>query len=469
MTFDELNIHEQLLEAISYMNFEKASPIQEQAIPVAIAGHDILACAQTGTGKTAAFVIPVLHDIVVNGQQGTTTVILTPTRELAIQIHQEIQGFSYFTDTSSKAIFGGDKGKDWDAQKRALVEGTTIIIATPGRLIAHLMLGYVNFKNVRHLILDEADRMLDMGFFDDIQRVLAYLPEDRQTLFFSATMPPAIQSLANKILRNPQKISIAIAKPAAGVTQKAYLTSNNQKVPAILHILEENPDYDSVIIFTSKKSNIMPLVRALRTSKEKFAVAGISSDLEQNEREEVLLQFKAKRLKILVATDVLSRGIDIKGINVVINYDVPGDAADYVHRIGRTARADAKGEAITLINEADMYKFSRIESLIEKEVPKLPLPEEFGAQPVWNPKNSSSFGRSSSGRSRTKAPMRRNSGHDHKSKHHRNNSAPAAEGGEKPTEQGSSEEQKAKPKHNKRRFWGKKKANTNTAPKNDNA
>ncbi len=436
------------------MNFEKASPIQEQAIPAAIAGHDILACAQTGTGKTAAFVIPILHDIVVNGQEGTTTVILTPTRELAIQIHQEIQGFSYFTDTSCKAIFGGDKGKDWDMQKRSLTEGTTIIIATPGRLIAHLILGYVNFKNVRHLILDEADRMLDMGFFDDIQRILAYLPEDRQTLLFSATMPPQIQSLANKILRNPKKISIAIAKPAEGVTQKAYLTHNNQKIPAIVHILEENPDYDSVIIFTSKKSNIFPLVRALKHSEQKFAVAGISSDLEQLEREEVLLQFKAKKLKIIVATDVLSRGIDIKGVNVVINYDVPGDAADYVHRIGRTARADAKGEAITLINEADMYKFSRIEALIEREVPKLALPESCGKQPVWKvtvPSSSSYRG------DKRSTVFRKNNGNkNYKSKHHSKNNADNAE---KPAEN-TSEKSTEKPKNNKRRFWGRKKGSS---------
>lgn len=447
MTFDELNIHEQLLEAISYMNFEKASPIQEQAIPAAIAGHDLLACAQTGTGKTAAFVIPILHDIVVNGQQGTTTVILTPTRELAIQIHQEIQGFSYFTDTSSKAIFGGDKGKDWDMQKRALVEGTSIIIATPGRLIAHLQLGYVNFKNVRHLVLDEADRMLDMGFYDDIQRILSYLPEDRQTLLFSATMPPAIQTLANKILRNPQKISIAIAKPAEGVTQKAFVTYNEQKIPAILHILEENPDYDSVIIFTSKKSNIFPMVRALKNSAKKFAVAGISSDLEQMEREDVLLQFKAKNLKILVATDVLSRGIDIKGVNVVINYDVPGDAADYVHRIGRTARADAKGEAITLINEADMYKFSRIEALIEREVPKFALPENCGKQPIWK------VAKPMANRNRSEAS--RKNGNNQKSKTNKNNKA---------SEKGKSAENTSEKPKNKRKFWGKKPNNSEKQP-----
>jgi superfamily II DNA/RNA helicase len=272
-------------------------------------------------------------------------------------------------------------------------------------------------------------------------------------------MPPQIQSLANKILRNPKKISIAIAKPAEGVTQKAYLTHNNQKIPAIVHILEENPEYDSVIIFTSKKSNIFPLVRALKHSEQKFAVAGISSNLEQLEREEVLLQFKAKKLKIIVATDVLSRGIDIKGVNVVINYDVPGDAADYVHRIGRTARADAKGEAITLINEADMYKFSRIETLIEREVPKLPLPENCGKQPEWKVVKQPSY------RDKRSTVFRKTSGNkNHASKHHHKNNADNANT-EKPAEN-TGEKSTAKPKNNKRRFWGKKKQ-TNT-PKQEN-
>lgn len=390
MTFDEFNIHPQLLEAISYMNYEKASAIQELAIPPALLGHDILACAQTGTGKTATFVIPVIHDIVTNKLEGTTSLILVPTRELAIQINQEIQGFSYFTDTTSKPIFGGDKGADWDAQKRAITEGTNVIIATPGRLLAHLKLGYVNFSNIQHFVLDEADRMLDMGFYDDIQQILSHIPTQRQTLFFSATMPPAIQKLADKILINPKEIRISISKPAEGVTQKAYMAYPHQKNGVILHILQQNPDYDSIIIFTSTKRAISKIVQDISRKIPGVSVQGISSDLEQKDREEVLLKFRSKSTKILVATDVMSRGIDIKGINLVVNYDVPGDAVDYVHRVGRTARADSKGEAITLISDADCYKFSRIEALIEKEIPKLPIPKNLGEAPIWNPKQSHS-------------------------------------------------------------------------------
>lgn len=383
MTFDEFQIDEKIIEAISYMHFEKASPIQEKAIPIALTGSDILACAQTGTGKTATFLIPVLQDLVKNGAKGTTTLIIVPTRELAIQIDQELQGFSYFTDTTSKSVYGGDKGMDWDEQKRAFTEGTNVIIATPGRLLAHLRLGYVKLNNLRHLILDEADRMLDMGFIDDIRDVLKYVPEKRQTMMFSATMAPDIQKLANTILTNPQFVSIAIAKPAEGVTQLAYMAYPTQKIGLITHILEQNPTYDSILIFTSTKKNIHSIVAAIRRTIKGVTVEGISSDFEQNDREEVLLRFRAKQTKILVATDVLSRGIDIKGINLVINFDVPRDPADYVHRVGRTARADAKGEAITFISEDDIPKFAKIERLIEKTIQKLPLPEKLGEAPVW--------------------------------------------------------------------------------------
>ena len=386
MTFDEFNIHEQILEAISYMNFQKASPIQEQAIPLALLGHDILACAQTGTGKTATFVIPILHDLVMNEHEGTTSLILVPTRELAIQIHQEIQGFSYFTNTTSKPIFGGDKGKDWEEQKLAITEGTNVIIATPGRLLAHLQLGYVNFKQIRHLVLDEADRMLDMGFFDDIQRIISFIPEERQTLMFSATMPPNIQKLADKILRNPKRISISISKPAEGVKQSAYLAYPHQKIGVINHIIKQNPDYDSIIIFSSTKRNVDQIVRTLSQKNRDISIKGISSDLEQKEREDVLLGFRSRNVKIIVATDVLSRGIDIKGINLVINFDVPGDAVDYVHRVGRTARADSKGEAITLISDVDMHKFAKIEKLIDKTIEKHPIPANLGEAPVWQAK-----------------------------------------------------------------------------------
>ena len=383
MTFEEFNIDERLLEAISYMHFEKASPIQEKAIPVAMEGNDVLACAQTGTGKTATFLIPILQDLVTNGAHGFTSLIVVPTRELAIQIDQELQGFSYFTDTTSKAVYGGDKGMDWDEQKRALTEGTNVVVATPGRLIAHLRLGYVKCNNIRHLVLDEADRMLDMGFIDDIRQILGYIPKKRQTMMFSATMAPEIRKLANSILVEPQMISIAIAKPAEGVKQSAYMAHPYQKIDLITHILAQNPDYDSILIFTSTKKLIHSIVNSIHNHIKGVTVEGISLDFEQNEREEVLLRFKAKQTRILVATDVLSRGIDIKGINLVINFDVPRDAADYVHRVGRTARADAKGEAITFISEADIPKFVRIETLIEKSVEKLPLPQELGEAPIW--------------------------------------------------------------------------------------
>lgn len=402
MTFDEFQIDEKIIEAISYMHFEKASPIQEKAIPIALTGSDLLACAQTGTGKTATFLIPILQDLVKNGANGTTTLIIVPTRELAIQIDQELQGFSYFTDTTSKSVYGGDKGMDWDEQKRAFTEGTNVIIATPGRLLAHLRLGYVRLQNLRHLILDEADRMLDMGFIDDIRDVLKYVPQKRQTMMFSATMAPEIQKLANTILTNPQYVSIAIAKPAEGVTQLAYMAYPTQKIGLITHILEQNPTYDSILIFTSTKKNIHSIVAAIRRTIKGVSVEGISSDFEQNDREEVLLRFRAKQTKILVATDVLSRGIDIKGINLVINFDVPRDPADYVHRVGRTARADAKGEAITFISDEDIPKFAKIEHLIEKTVQKLPLPEKLGEAPVWKtfsvkPKKKKFYGKRNTG------------------------------------------------------------------------
>ncbi|MCQ2606643.1 MAG: DEAD/DEAH box helicase [Bacteroidales bacterium] len=383
MTFEELQIDDKLLEAISYMRFEKASPIQEQAIPLALQGNDLLACAQTGTGKTATFLIPILQDLVKNGSHGFTSLIIVPTRELAIQIDQELQGFSYFTDTTSKAVYGGDKGADWDSQKNAFTEGTNVIIATPGRLMAHLRLGYVSMKNLRHLVLDEADRMLDMGFIDDIRQILSYVPQKRQTMLFSATMAPEIQKLAQTILHEPKIVSIAIAKPAEGVKQSAYMAYPHQKVDLITHILEQNPDYDSIIIFTSTKKNIHSIVSAIKKKIRNVTIDGISSDFEQAEREEVLLRFRAKQTRILVATDVLSRGIDIKGINLVINFDVPRDAADYVHRVGRTARADAKGEAITFISDVDVPKFHKIEHLIERSIDKIPLPQELGEAPEW--------------------------------------------------------------------------------------
>jgi superfamily II DNA/RNA helicase len=382
MKFSELGIGEQVLEAISYMGFENATPIQEKAIPKILEGKDLLACAQTGTGKTAAFILPIIHKLSDKNQtEETSTLVIVPTRELAIQIDQQIQGFSYFVPVSSMAIYGGGDGDDWDLQKNALSSGTNIIVATPGKLLSHLKMGYVDFSKVEFLILDEADRMLDMGFIEDIQKIISQLPAKRQNLLFSATMASKIKGFANEILDQPDEITLALSKPAEGVLQAAYLTFNEQKTPLLRSLIDKNKEYSSILIFSSTKKKVFEIVRAMGGDKNN--VHGISSDLEQKEREEVLRKFKSKQTRVLVATDVLSRGIDIKDINLVINFDVPKQAEDYVHRVGRTARAETTGVALTLINPDDMQKFHYIEKLIEREVPKIALPDELGDGPEW--------------------------------------------------------------------------------------
>lgn len=383
MEFTEFKLNDQILEAISYMNFKKASPIQEKAIPEIIKGNDLIACAQTGTGKTAAFVLPTLNHLSNKKHKAVSTLIITPTRELALQIDQQIQGFSYFVPVSSLAVYGGGDGSDFETERNALSGNTDIIVATPGKLISHLKMGYVNFDNIKFLILDEADKMLDMGFYDDIKRIISFIPKERQTLMFSATMPPKIRTLAKEILNKPSEISIELSKPAEGVLQAAYLTYNTQKIDLIKQLIADKTEYDSILIFTSTKSMVSEIVRGLRNAIK--GVEGISSDLEQQQREEVLSRFRSKNTRVLVATDVISRGIDIKDINLVINFDVPVDAEDYVHRVGRTARANTTGVAITLINENDMLRFKQIEDLIEREVIKMPVPIELGESPVWNP------------------------------------------------------------------------------------
>lgn len=381
MKFTELNLKDELLEAISYMGFEEATPIQERAIPEILNGHDLIACAQTGTGKTAAFVLPVLNKLVGKTDSNINTLIIVPTRELAVQIDQQIQGLSYFLSVGSMAVYGGGDGKNWQLQKQILKEGTDIIVATPGKLLSHLKMGYVNFKHIEHLVLDEADRMLDMGFYEDLTKIISYLPKKHQTLMFSATMPAKIKQLAKKTLHEPKEITLSVSKPAEGVKQHAYLTFDSQKQLVLKHILDERKDYESIIVFTSSKSKVSEINRFLRQSG--FQSKTISSNLDQQDREEVLQKFRAKKVRILVATDVMSRGIDIKEINMVINYDVPHDAEDYVHRIGRTARANTTGEAFTLVNQKDFHKLRKIQRLIEAEVPRLDLPEEFGPGPEW--------------------------------------------------------------------------------------
>jgi Superfamily II DNA and RNA helicases len=392
MGFDEFGLNDKILDAISYMGYEKASEIQELAIPEILDGKDILACAQTGTGKTAAFMLPILDHLSYEENSDLSTLVIVPTRELAIQINQQIQGFSYFLNINSVTVYGGREGADWDGEARALTSGTNIVVATPGKLISHLNLGYVKFDKIKHLILDEADRMLDIGFYDDILRILSYVPEERQTLMFSATMPPKIRELAAKILKNPIEISTAISKPAEGVLQAAYVVYETQKIPIISTLISDKPDLDSILVFSSTKKKVFEIVKSLRKAGNK--AEGISSDLEQKEREEVLMRFRSRTTRILVATDVLSRGIDIKDINLIINYDVPSSAEDYVHRVGRTARADKTGIAISLINEHDMDRFDRIEKLIGDEILKIPVPAELGDAPEYKVRQSRPRGKS---------------------------------------------------------------------------
>ena len=380
--FSQFAFGPELEDGLSAMGFNQPTPIQKLAIPCILDGFDLIACAQTGTGKTGAYVLPILDKILEKDPQGIDTLILAPTRELALQIDQQIEGFAYFTGCSSRAIYGGGDGITWDVQKKALLEGANIIIATPGRLIAHLTSYKVDFSNLKHLILDEADRMLDMGFFDDIMKIINYLPDKRQTLLFSATMPPKIRQLAGKILHQPKEISIAISKPAEKIQQIAYSIYEEQKIPFLISILK-NGGFETIILFCSTKDKVKKLSRILKQNS--FPVEAFHSDLTQAEREDIMRNFRSGRVKILVGTDVLSRGIDIEGIDLVINFDVPPDAEDYVHRIGRTARAKASGTAITLINPEDQQRFYRIEQLIEKEIPKPDLPDEIGIGPKYDP------------------------------------------------------------------------------------
>jgi len=387
LTFSEFNLHDDLLAGVDAMNYLKATPIQEMAIPRILEGKDLIASAQTGTGKTAAYLIPLLDRISHADYDHTSTLILVPTRELAKQIDEQVEGFGYFVQANSIAIYGGGKGDDWDKQRKALETGADIIIATPGRLIAHMQLGYVKFDRISYLVLDEADKMLDMGFSDDILNIVDKIPAQRQTLLFSATMPNKIRTFASRILTEPEEIRLAVSKPAAGIDQQFYLAYDNQKLPLLSHLIKNSAKpVNSMVLFTSRKSEVNSIVRAL--SKLGQEARGISSDLEQDEREVVLRDFKNKTFPILVATDVLSRGIDIDNLTHVVNYDIPRDAEDYVHRIGRTARAATTGTAITFISDQDQNRIVAIEKLIERELDKQSITEELGMgkSPVFDPK-----------------------------------------------------------------------------------
>ena len=373
MIFDDLELTPELLESIEYMGFRETTPIQEKAIPVILAGRDLIGCAQTGTGKTAAFLLPIMNYISEKRSGYTHTLILVPTRELAIQIDQQIQGLAYTLNITSLAVYGGGDGSGWEQERDALSKGADIIVATPGRLISHLNQGYVRFNHIEILVLDEADRMLDIGFYDDIMHIISYLPKKRQTLMFCATMPSKIRSMSKHIMKNPAEITIEMSKPPEGVMQTVHMTGDHQKLPLIKSLIADNPEFKSILIFSSTKKKLNEIVHGLRSKN--YVVEGISSDLEQNEREDMLLKFRSRRIRVLVATDILSRGIDIKDINLVINFDVPSDADDYVHRVGRTARAETTGMAVTLVNKTDIPKIHRIEKLIGKKLRITPLPD----------------------------------------------------------------------------------------------
>lgn len=408
MRFDELDLEDSLLDGLYAMNFQEMTPVQEFSIPPILEGKDVIACAQTGTGKTAAYVLPVINELSKGGypDDAINAIIMAPTRELAQQIDQQVEGFSYYLPISAVAVYGGTDGIAYAQQERGLQMGTDIVIATPGRLIAHLNLSGVDLSHVSFFILDEADRMLDMGFYDDIIQIYKKLPKSCQIILFSATMPPKIRTLAGNIMKNPQEIEIAISKPPESIMQTAYICYEAQK----LRILEKNfkeSNPKRVIIFSSSKQKVKELASALL--RMKMNVAAMHSDLEQAVREQVMKDFKNGRIDILVATDVVSRGIDINDISLVINYDIPKDSEDYVHRIGRTARGtDGKGLAITLVSENEQYEFRTIEKFLGKEIYKIPLDPSLGEAPAYEPekhkqRNKKRFGKPSNKPDKKKA------------------------------------------------------------------
>ncbi len=377
MYFDELDLNDNILDGLDAMNFEQCTPIQEQAIPVILEGNDLLASAQTGTGKTAAYLLPLL-ELLSRGKKDNSKVnalILMPTRELAQQVDQLLEGFAYYEDTSWIAVYGGNDGIAFSQQQKALQTGGDIAIATPGRLLSHLRIGGADLSGIEYLILDEADRMLDIGFYDDIMEIIKHLPAKRQTLMFSATFPAEVERLAKQILTNPVEVKLAVSKPADGIHQGIYLLQESQKNALVKELFKEQKHKS--IIFSSSKDKVFNIYCALKSLG--LTVAQMHSGLEQKQRTQVMLDFKNNKLQALVATDIVSRGIDIDDVAMVINYDVPKQCEDYVHRIGRTARAGAEGLGITFVCPKDRHLFDRIEKFLEKTIERLPLPENVAA------------------------------------------------------------------------------------------
>ena len=399
MYFSELSLNDDILDALDAMRFEECTPIQEQSIPHILNGEDVIGIAQTGTGKTAAYLLPVLNQISMGNmpKDSINCVIMVPTRELAQQIDNQLEAFSYFLPVSGLAVYGGNDGERYDQEVKSMKLGTDILIATPGRLKSHLALGNADLSKTSIFILDEADRMLDMGFIEDINKIVSYLPQKRQTILFSATMPDEIQNLAKNILTRPVSIELSIAKPAEKIDQSAYVCYEGQKIDIVKQLFSDK-DLKRVIIFSSSKKKVHDLTYILK--KEHLNVHEMHSDLDQKERDEVLRNFKNNKIDIIVSTDLLSRGIDIDDIEMVINYDVPHNADDYVHRIGRTARANKYGKAITLINENDVYFFKKIEKIIKMTVRKEPVPETLGSAPEYTEGKQKNFARKNNSRNR---------------------------------------------------------------------
>lgn len=384
MLFKELPLCSELLDGLEAMNFSEATPVQAQAIPVILEKKDIIACAQTGTGKTAAFLLPLINNLLSepHDKNKVNAIVMAPTRELAQQIDQQMEGFSYFTPFSSVAVYGGNDGDAWNIQKRGLQSGADVVVATPGRLLSHINIYDIDFSGVKYFILDEADRMLDMGFYEDIMKIEKLLPKDRQTIMFSATMPPKIQEMAKTIQNNPHIISIAISKPPESILQSAYICHEPQKMEIIKKLFEDKKP-KKVIMFSGKKQKVKDITRVLK--RLGVSADAMHSDLEQAERDKVMHEFRHERVDILVATDIVARGIDIDDISLVINFDVPFDVEDYVHRIGRTARAGDSGVAITLVAPEEQLRFSKIEEFLQKEIYKIPIDPELGEAPKYNP------------------------------------------------------------------------------------
>lgn len=385
MYFTDFDLEDEILDALDAMRFEECTPIQEQTIQPLLDGRDLIGVAQTGTGKTAAYLLPVLNKLCQGGypEDAINCVIMAPTRELAQQIDRQLEGFTYFMPVSGVAVYGGNDGQRYEQELRGMAKGADIIVATPGRLISHINLGNIDLSKVSFFILDEADRMLDMGFYNDIMTIAKQLPKNRQTMLFSATMPEEIRRLASNILTDPLQVTLALAKPADGITQQAYICHEGQK-PGIIKNIFKNESSDRVILFASRKTKVKEI--SLMLKKQGFNVGEMHSDLSQSERDEIMYRYKSHKIEIIVATDILARGIDIDDIRIVINYDVPRDCDDYIHRIGRTARAGTTGRAITFVSEEDQPFFKQIEDFIEQDVPKIAVPEELGEAPAYEPK-----------------------------------------------------------------------------------